>query len=191
MRIQLALRSLLKNLAIESDSLAENQNLEKLNKELGALAPQAEEKRRSAKPKKKAPKQKVIITKSKRKEAVARARLTKGNGKIKINGVDVNLIKPKELRELILEPVNFSNITKEIAESSDIIVNVKGGGASGQAQAARNAIAKAIAAASSSEIVRKAYMRYDRALLIDDARRVEPKKFLGPKARARFQTSYR
>jgi small subunit ribosomal protein S9 len=182
---------LLKNLAIESDSLAENQNLEKLNKELGALAPQAEEKRRSAKPKKKAPKQKVIITKSKRKEAVARARLTKGNGKIKINGVDVNLIKPKELRELILEPVNFSNITKEIAESSDIIVNVKGGGASGQAQAARNAIAKAIAAASSSEIVRKAYMRYDRALLIDDARRVEPKKFLGPKARARFQTSYR
>lgn len=168
------------------------QNVENLNKELSSLAPKAAEgEKKQAKPRRKAPKQKVIFVKSKRKNAVARARLTKGNGTIKINGKDVNLIKPVELRELILEPVNFSNITKEIAGSSDIIINVKGGGVSGQAQAARNAIAKAIAEAANSEIVRKAYMRYDRSLLVDDVRQVEPKKFLGPKARAKFQTSYR
>jgi len=168
-----------------------NQNLDNLNKELSSLTQQEAEKKQAKPRKKSTPKQKVILTKGKRKDAIARARLTKGNGVIKINGVDINLIKPKEIRELILEPVNFSNITKEIAESSNILVNVKGGGVSGQAQAARNAIAKAIAAAANSDIVRKAYMRYDRELLIDDPRRVEPKKFLGPKARARFQTSYR
>jgi small subunit ribosomal protein S9 len=168
-----------------------NQNLDNLNKELGSLNQQEAEKKQAKPRKKSTPKQKVILTKGKRKDAIARARLTKGNGVIKINGVDINLIKPKEIRELILEPINFSNITKEIAESSNISVNVKGGGVSGQAQAARNAIAKAIAAAANSDIVKKAYMRYDRELLIDDPRRVEPKKFLGPKARARFQTSYR
>ena len=173
--------------------MEQNQNIENLNKELGSLAPQAqaEGEKKAAKTRRRAPKQKVVLTKGKRKEAVARAKLVKGNGIIKINGVSVELIKPVETRELILEPVNFSNITKEIASSSNIYVNVKGGGASGQAQAARNAIAKAIAAAANSDIVRKAYMRYDRTPLIDDVRQVEPKKFLGPKARARFQTSYR
>jgi len=167
------------------------QNLENINKELGSLAPQQANEKKVAKPRRRAPKQKVIITKGKRKDAIARARLTKGNGSIRINGKDVSLVQPIEIRELILEPVNFSNMTKEIAQSSSIDVNVKGGGISGQAQAVRSAIAKAIAAAANSEIIWKAYMRYDRTLLVDDVRQVEPKKFLGPKARARFQTSYR
>jgi ribosomal protein S9 len=34
-------------------------------------------------------------------------------------------------------------------------------------------------------------MHYDRFMIVDDSRRVEPKKFKGPKARARFQKSYR
>ena len=40
-------------------------------------------------------------------------------------------------------------------------------------------------------MIRMECMRYDRIMLVDDPRRVEPKKFKGPKARARFQKSYR
>ncbi|MDE1825149.1 MAG: 30S ribosomal protein S9 [Candidatus Micrarchaeota archaeon] len=131
------------------------------------------------------------MVKSRRKMAIARARLTKGNGRITINNVNINLFKPKEVRELILEPVNFSSSTRDIANSSDIKVNVYGGGRSGQAQASRTAIAKAIASASGSDIIKNAYLKYDRTLVVDDVRQVEPKKFLGTKARARFQKSYR
>jgi small subunit ribosomal protein S9 len=92
---------------------------------------------------------------------------------------------------MILEPVNISSITKEIASKSDISINVNGGGSSGQAQAARSALAKVITKAASSDVVRKMYMDYDRNLLVDDVRQVEPKKYKGPKARARFQKSYR
>ncbi|MDE1761770.1 MAG: 30S ribosomal protein S9 [Candidatus Micrarchaeota archaeon] len=123
--------------------------------------------------------------------AIARARLTKGAGRVTINNVNISLFKPKEVRELILEPIQFSSLTREIANSSDIKVTVQGGGASGQAQAVRTAIAKAIAGASNSEIIKDAYMKYDRNMLVDDVRQVEPKKFLGTKARARFQKSYR
>ncbi len=145
-----------------------------------------------AKPKKaKAVKQKVVFVKSRRKEAVARAVLKSGTGRILINGKSVVVIKPLEVRELILEAIRINGSAKEIADRSDISINVHGGGMSGQAQAARTAIAKAIVAASESESMKKEYMNYDRTLLVDDTRMVEPKKFKGPKARARFQKSYR
>ena len=73
----------------------------------------------------------------------------------------------------------------------DIKVNVQGGGASAQAQAVRSAIAKSIIEFSGMESLKKDYMHYDRFMVVDDSRRVEPKKFKGPKARARFQKSYR
>ena len=68
---------------------------------------------------------------------------------------------------------------------------MRGGGTSGQAQAARSALAKVIAKADQGDAVRKAYIDYDRTLMVDDVRQVEPKKYKGPKARARFQKSYR
>ena len=82
-------------------------------------------------------------------------------------------------------------MTQEIAAGSDISINVHGGGSSGQAQAARSALAKVISKAAGSDVVKKMYMDYDRTMLVDDVRQVEPKKFKGPKARARFQKSYR
>ncbi len=174
---------------------SQTQSIENLNKELESLSAQQtkpEEQEKAQKQRKRAaPKRKVIITKGKRKNAIARVRLVKGSGRITINNRDISTIKPKEIRELILEPINFSPLTKEVAEASDIKVNVTGGGFSGQAQAARVAIAKAIAAAASTDVVRKAFLKYDRTLLVDDVRRVEPKKYKGPKARARFQKSYR
>lgn len=181
--------------------MAETKGTEDLDKELASLsqekAPAAVKgvkKATAAKPRKKAgaAKVKIVTSKGKRKEAIARASLRPGTGRLVINKVNISFVKPKELRDLITEPIGLTSVAKEIANSSDISVRIKGGGQSGQAQAARTAIANAILKASgSNETLRKAYMDYDRTILIDDYRRVEPKKFKGPKARARFQKSYR
>ncbi len=176
--------------------------LENLDKELETLyqpkvaQAKAQPKRAAASAKtvraKKAAK-KIVLSKGKRKRAVARTTLVPGgSGRITINGVDVNLIKPKEIRELMVEAITSAKAAGDLAAGSDIFVNSKGGGFSGQAQAIRTSIAKALVKASPSpDSLRSFYMEYDRNLLIDDTRRVEPKKFKGPKARARFQTSYR
>ncbi len=135
---------------------------------------------------------KIYIEKGKRKEAIARASLfSNGSGEILLNGVSIEYLQPKEIKEIILEPLNIAPLAKEISLRSRISIDVHGGGVSGRAQAARNALAKAIVKASGSEELRTIFMQYDRNILIDDHRRVEPKKFKGPKARARFQTSYR
>lgn len=135
---------------------------------------------------------KTFTEKGKRKEAIARATLsTNGNGKILLNGISIEYIKPKEIKEIVMEPLNIAPAAMEIASKSNIYINVHGGGVSGRAQAARNALAKAVVKASGSEELKNLFMQYDRNIMIDDHRRVEPKKFKGPKARARFQTSYR
>lgn len=134
---------------------------------------------------------KTVFVKSKRKSAVARASANSGTGKIKVNGFDINITEPLELRRLMLEAVNVSKETQDAARRIDIKISVYGGGQSSQAQAVRGAIAKSIAASVEGDSIRRAYMQYDRFMIIDDSRRVEPKKFKGPKARARFQKSYR
>lgn len=179
----------------------EPKGLENLDKELGALyQPKPQQIKAQGKKaasgravKKKAASKQPVLSKGKRKRAVARATLVPGGrGSLTINGVDVNLVKPKEIRELVLEPIRAAKAAADIAGGADISVTTYGGGFSGQAQAARTAIAKVIVKASPApEALRDFYMEYDRNLLIDDIRRVEPKKFKGPKARARFQTSYR
>ena len=76
----------------------------------------------------------------------------------------------------------------------DIRVRVKGGGHTSQVYAIRQAIAKAVVAyyakyvdAYSAIELKKKLVSYDRTLLIADPRRMEPKKFGGPGARARRQ----
>ena len=177
--------------------MANDTGLDNLNKELAGVIPQVEAqpktaaKRAPAKRKSVSKKNKHIVEKERRKMAIARARLIPGPERITYNSFDIKTVEPRELRELILEPVNVSSITKEIAGRSDIMIYVNGGGSSGQAQAARSALAKVIAKASGTDAVKKLYMEYDRTMLVDDVRQVEPKKFKGPKARARFQKSYR
>ena len=80
----------------------------------------------------------------------------------------------------------------------DIRVRVTGGGQTSQVYAIRQAIAKAIIAyyqkyvdEQSKNELKKAFIAYDRTLLVADPRRPEPKKFGGPGARARYQKSYR
>lgn len=80
----------------------------------------------------------------------------------------------------------------------DIRLKVKGGGHVSQVYAVRQAIGKAIVAfyaknvdAASALDLKKTLVAYDRTLLIADPRRMEPKKFGGPGARARVQKVHR
>ena len=171
-----------------------------LDKELmdftSSTVPAAQAKQEKPVAKRRAPARKkqvkqVVMSRGKRKEAIARARMTSGTGGVVVNGIRVDLLKPKEIRELILEPLKISKEARDLMQGSTVTIEVRGGGISGRAQAARSALAKTLVAVSGSEALKRQYMEYDRNLLVDDHRRVEPKKFLGPKARARFQTSYR
>lgn len=131
----------------------------------------------------------VVLTKAKKKRAIARAVLHyPGKGTLRINGYTLEAwANNKYVRMLIQEPLLLA---RDLADQVDIYVNVRGGGFMGQAVAVRGAIAKALAEIGGDDL-RKRYLEYDRLLLVDDVRRVEPKKPLGPKARAKKQTSYR
>ena len=130
---------------------------------------------------------KQLVERGKRKEAIARASIKQGSGIVRVNGVLLQSFPNPFARQIIEEPLSFL----EQPFDFDIKVSVKGGGFMGQAQAARTAIARAILSFKKNDILRKAFLDFDRSLLIEDTRRVEPKKFKGPKARARFTKSYR
>ena len=140
------------------------------------------------KSRKKKSKKVVIITRGKRKKAVARANIRKGKGKVRVNNILVEAYNNKYVRDLVLEPVK---IVGPAALEVDISVRVYGGGTLGQAQAARTAIAKALVEYLKDDKIKALLYEKDRSLLVDDSRRIEPKKYRGPKARARFQKSYR
>ncbi|MFH1306431.1 MAG: 30S ribosomal protein S9 [Candidatus Micrarchaeota archaeon] len=129
-----------------------------------------------------------IVARGKRKESTARASICNGKGIVRINSININAIPNKYMRELIYEPINLA---KEVASKANIHVNVKGGGAMGQAQAARLAIARALVKFSGDASLKEKMLKHDRFLVAEDSRRIEPKKYQGPKARARFQKSYR
>lgn len=131
---------------------------------------------------------KVVVTSGKRKTAVARATARPGVGRIRINKVPVEIIQPEMVRLKIMEPIM---IAKDLAKQVDIDVKVEGGGVMGQAEAARTAIARALLEFSDDPELKRAFLDYDRTLLVNDVRRKEPKKQGGRGARKRRQTSYR
>ncbi|MCX6746702.1 MAG: 30S ribosomal protein S9 [Candidatus Pacearchaeota archaeon] len=130
-----------------------------------------------------------IIASGKRKRAVARAVLNEGSGEIRINNRDYKTLQmfnrlkieePLRIAEHILGKLNF-----------DVIISVKGGGERGQVEAARIALAKCIINLSKSEELEKAFLAYDRNLLVADVRRKETYKPGDSKARRKRQKSYR
>ena len=133
-------------------------------------------------------KKKGITSKAKKKEARANAVIKKGTGIVRINKKKLSTIEPEHIQEFIKEPLELAG---DIANTVDISVVVKGGGVVSQAVASRASIAKVIIKLKHDEKLKKKFLAYDRMLLVDDARRVEPKKQLGPKARAKKQTSKR
>ncbi|KAJ2920168.1 hypothetical protein MD484_g139, partial [Candolleomyces efflorescens] len=139
---------------------------------------------------------KAVQTFGKKKTATAVAHAKEGRGIIRVNGSPIQLVKPEILRLKVYEPVLVAG--EDAFSAVDIRVRVKGGGHTSQVYAIRQAIAKALIAyyakyvdAFSAMELKKKLVAYDRALLIADPRRAEPKKFGGHGARARRQKSYR
>jgi len=119
-----------------------------------------------------------------RKTAVARVYLRPGSGKIVVNRRDFDEYFPNRVLKMIIrQPL----LLTETADKFDILVNVRGGGTSGQAGAIRHGIARALL-----EYNPELRPRLKAAgLLTRDAREVERKKYGQPKARKRFQFSKR
>ncbi len=130
----------------------------------------------------------IINTTGKRKEAVARAVISKGTGMVRINSVPIDVYSPELARLKIMEPLQLA---PERASAVDIDVNVRGGGIMGQAEASRTAIAKALVQFFKDGDLERMFKQYDRSLLISDPRRKLPKKPLGRGARKKRQKSYR
>ena len=130
---------------------------------------------------------KNIVASGKRKRAVARAVITKGSGKIKINNKDYKILhffdrlkieEPLKIYEKILGKINF-----------DVLISIRGGGEKGQVEAARLALTRAINDFSKSEELTNAFLSYDRNLLVADVRRKEAYKPGDSKARKKRQSS--
>ncbi len=119
-----------------------------------------------------------------RKASVARVYLTKGSGKITVNGRDwKNYFPQPHIQFKIVDPFN----TVEVENIYDLKINVKGGGFKGQAEAVRMGISRALIKLNEdfrSPLKAKKY-------LTRDARVVERKKYGKPKARKSFQFSKR
>ncbi|MAG39902.1 30S ribosomal protein S9 [Candidatus Pacearchaeota archaeon] len=130
-----------------------------------------------------------LVVTGKRKEAIAKATIVDGTGKITINKKPISSY-PHLLQLEVSEPIIIANdVLGKL--NFDISVNVKGGGVSGQIQASRLAISRAIVEFTKNEDVKRAFISYDRTLLIADTRRKETCKPGDSKARAMRQTSFR
>lgn len=119
-----------------------------------------------------------------RKTAVARVYLSEGKGDIIVNKRDFkNYFSTPTLQYKVQQPLMLTeNLT-----SYDIKVNVFGGGVTGQAEAIRLAITRALV---SIDVEHKAVLKPE-GLLTRDPRMVERKKFGQKKARKKFQFSKR
>ncbi len=127
----------------------------------------------------------VYVSVGRRKGAVARVRMTPGNGKVVINGKDglLEYFKRETLKMDIEQPLTLT----ENLDKYDFNVRVNGGGLSGQAGALRLGIARALLAFS--EDYRKVLRQG--GFLTRDPREKERKKYGLAKARKRFQFSKR
>ncbi|MCQ2207204.1 MAG: 30S ribosomal protein S9 [Paludibacteraceae bacterium] len=126
----------------------------------------------------------VINAIGRRKSAVARVYVSEGKGAITINKKELAAYFPSSLLQYVVkQPLN----KLAVAEQYDIKVNLDGGGITGQAQALRLAIARALVKINAEN---KPALKAE-GFLTRDAREVERKKPGQPKARKRFQFSKR
>lgn len=126
----------------------------------------------------------VVNKIGRRKTSVARVYLTPGKGEILVNERSISEYFPNEILQTIINQP-FSTISEN--GKYDVKINVKGGGISGQAEAIRMAIARALISVNPenrSPLKKEGY-------LTRDPRMVERKKYGRRKARRRFQFSKR
>ncbi|MBC8213293.1 MAG: 30S ribosomal protein S9 [Candidatus Marinimicrobia bacterium] len=130
------------------------------------------------------PKSNDLQVVGRRKTSVARVIFRKGKGKITINNRDIeNYFGRDTLKMVLRQPLELTEMTGK----HDIIVNVVGGGLSGQAGAIRLGIARALEKVDPDfrPILKK------EGMLTRDPREVERKKYGQPGARKKFQFSKR
>ena len=126
----------------------------------------------------------VVNALGRRKSAVARIYVSEGTGKITINKRDLAEYFPSTILQFVVkQPLS----TLGVEEKYDIKVNVYGGGFTGQSQALRLAIARALVKINADD---KKALRAE-GFMTRDSRVVERKKPGRPKARRRFQFSKR
>jgi small subunit ribosomal protein S9 len=119
-----------------------------------------------------------------RKTSVARVYLRPGSGKIVVNKRDFDEYFPNQVLKMVIrQPL----LLTETADKFDILVNVHGGGPTGQAGAIRHGISRALLEYNGELRPRLKSVGF----LTRDARKVERKKYGQPKARKRFQFSKR
>ena len=119
-----------------------------------------------------------------RKTSVARVYLRPGSGKIMVNRRDFDDYFPNQVLKMVIrQPL----LLTETADKFAILVNVSGGGATGQAGAPRHGISRALLEYNAELRPRLKAVGF----LTRDAREVERKKYGQPKARKRFQFSKR
>jgi len=126
----------------------------------------------------------VINTLGRRKKSVARIYMQNGTGSVTVNGRDFKEYFPTmPLQYRIHQPFMLT----ETEGKYDVKVNVRGGGITGQIEAVRLGIARALVEVD-PEIKTKLKAE---GLMTRDPRMVERKKFGQPKARKKFQFSKR
>ncbi|HEV7867947.1 MAG TPA: 30S ribosomal protein S9 [Chthoniobacteraceae bacterium] len=125
-----------------------------------------------------------FIATGRRKNAVARIRMSPGTGKIEVNGRPFeDYFKTTNLQNIVLTPFEVAKAINQF----DLSVNAHGGGQNGQAGAVRLAVARALTEAN-PEL--RAVLKPE-GLLMRDPRMKERKKAGQPGARKRFQFSKR
>lgn len=119
-----------------------------------------------------------------RKTSVARVYLRPGSGKIVVNRRDFEEYFPNQVLKMVIrQPL----LLTETADKFDILINVDGGGPTGQAGAIRHGISRALLEYNGELRPQLKAVGF----LTRDARKVERKKYGQPKARKRFQFSKR
>ncbi len=119
-----------------------------------------------------------------RKSATARVYLRPGSGEFKVNRSSIDTyFKNETLRMIIRQPLQLTDTLGKF----DVLVNVEGGGAAGQAGAVRHGIARALCEFNTE--LRKKLKKA--GLLPRDPRAKERKKYGQKGARTRFQVSKR
>ncbi len=126
----------------------------------------------------------VINAIGRRKAAVARVYVSEGKGQITINKKELKeYFTTGTLQYVVLQPLNLLGV----ADKYDIKVNLNGGGVTGQAEALRLAISRALVKIDAED---KSALRVA-GFMTRDPREVERKKPGQPKARKKFQFSKR
>lgn len=133
--------------------------------------------------------QRQLMVSGKKKTAVAKVRVSEGKGNIFYNRLpytELNLFH----RLALAEPLRiYEQVVGKL--TNDFHITTQSGGKESQIEASRLAVARALVEISGSEVLRKAFLKYDRNILVQDSRRKETRKPGDSKARAKRQKSYR